>query len=213
MWKRKVIAERHVKSGRTVSCGCHREKIKTIGRTGLAFKVSDHPLHGVWEGIKQRCYNPNHVSYCNYGRKGVILCEDWLNFKNFYDWSVENGWGIGLSINRKDSNNNYSPENCEWISLSENISEMANRHKHKNTGAYNKDVLNKIKEINRLNLGVKFRMFKGSEDIEFGCLLQSAEYICKELDLKTDPKQIKKNISACLNGRRKSCHGYHFERC
>ena len=90
-----------IKSGSTKSCGCKRKSLFVKGHSyGNRFKekhgLSKHPLFRVWGHIKDRCYNlmPHHINYRYYKGKGIKMADIWLNdFKAFYDWSIENGWG------------------------------------------------------------------------------------------------------------------------
>ena len=89
-------------------------------------------LYHIYYGMLQRCNNPNMNSYRIYGGKGVCVCTEWLSsYDAFRDWAVSSGYHDGLSIDRIDSNGNYCPENCRWITLSEN-SGRANIGRQKN---------------------------------------------------------------------------------
>ena len=70
----------------------------------------------IFGGMKRRCYDSTDKSYRWYGARGIQICDEWLNNpKSFEEWSLSNGYTDGLTINRKDENKNYCPENCEWI--------------------------------------------------------------------------------------------------
>ena len=74
-------------------------------------------LYKIFTNMKQRCCNPNDPKYVNYGGKGVKICNEWLNnFQAFNDWAMANGYQDDLTIDRIDSDSNYSPDNCRWIS-------------------------------------------------------------------------------------------------
>ncbi len=81
-------------------------------------------LYRIWASMKQRCLNSNNQAYSNYGGRGITVCAEWLDkekgFVNFRDWSLENGYSEGLSIDRIDPNKGYNPNNCQWIILKEN---------------------------------------------------------------------------------------------
>lgn len=94
--------------------------------------IRNQKLYHVYYGIKQRCYNKNNPKYYCYGNVGITMCEQWLsNYNTFKTWAIANGYKQGLTIDRIDPTKNYSPQNCHWISRSQN-SIKANIGKHKN---------------------------------------------------------------------------------
>jgi hypothetical protein len=65
--------------------------------------------------MKQRCSNPKAISYKYYGQKGVKVCDEWANdFQAFHDWAMSHGYSDNLTIDRRDSDGDYCPENCSW---------------------------------------------------------------------------------------------------
>lgn len=80
-------------------------------------------LYHIYYGMKARCYNPNNPKYHLYGGKGIKICDEWNNdYELFKSWSFSHGYNIydKLSIDRIDNNGDYEPNNCQWISISEN---------------------------------------------------------------------------------------------
>jgi len=77
-------------------------------------------IYKVWKGMRNRCNNPSDRGWKYYGGKGVKLCEAWNDFTDFRAWALRNGYADNLSIERKNPDGNYEPENCEWITRSEN---------------------------------------------------------------------------------------------
>lgn len=88
-----------------------------------------HPIYKTWTGIKRRCHNPNEKAYKYYGARGITICDKWKNnFQAFYDDMLPT-WSPGLSIERIDVNQGYSPENCTWITLAEQKRNMTTNKK------------------------------------------------------------------------------------
>lgn len=77
-------------------------------------------LYTIWSNMKKRCYNPNREAYKWYGRKGIKVCDEWQEFVPFMQWALNNGYTEELVLDRKDSSKNYDPNNCQWITNSEN---------------------------------------------------------------------------------------------
>lgn len=88
--------------------------------------VSRNKLYGVWNSMRQRCENPNTEHYHNYGGRGICVCAEWKQYYNFHKWAIENGYREGLSIERRDVNGNYCPENCTWIPFTNQMKNRTN---------------------------------------------------------------------------------------
>lgn len=100
-------------SGKTSSCGC-KLPLRYHGQYGS-------PLYWIWNTMNQRCHNANNPSYENYGRRGVFVCKEWReSFLNFYKWAIANGWEKGKEIDRTNNEKGYSPNNCRFVTKSEN---------------------------------------------------------------------------------------------
>lgn len=95
-------------SGQSKSCGCLRKK--TFVDRNTFHGKSRTKLNAVYQAMKQRCNNPNHINYKFYGKRGITICKDWNNsLMSFYNWALENGYTEGLTLDREDVNGNYEP--------------------------------------------------------------------------------------------------------
>jgi len=92
-------------------------------------RFKGHELHGlrgipeyeVWHAMKDRCFNPKQKYYCNYGGRGIGVCERWRHsFKNFYEDMGPRPFPKA-QIDRIDNDGDYEPGNCHWVSRAENM--------------------------------------------------------------------------------------------
>ncbi len=102
MFIRSDYAKKH--SGYCQSCG------KVGNKNAATHGLSKTRLYRIWTGLSHRRYN--------YGNPEI--CEEWRNFDNFKKWSIANGYNENLCIDRINTNSGYNPNNCQWITVSEN---------------------------------------------------------------------------------------------
>lgn len=101
-----------VNAGQSQCASCARKlgkKHRTHGMTGSRVFV-------MYSNMFQRCENPNHKSYDNYGARGIKVCDEWRNdCEAFINWAMKNGYQDHLTIDRVDSDAGYFPSNCRFV--------------------------------------------------------------------------------------------------
>lgn len=113
---------RSLTSGLSTSCGCFKsENTSKIFRTHGKSGNGRHSEYGIWGLMIQRCTNPNVKCYAMYGAKGVLVCERWLKFENFYE-DIGPRPSPNHSIDRYPNNKgNYEPGNVRWATAKEQL--------------------------------------------------------------------------------------------
>lgn len=96
----------------TLSCGCLNKSIN------ITHKLSKSAEYISYRNMLARCYNIKHISYKNYGGRGIIVCQRWLDsVENFVEDMGEKPFSTS-TIARLDTNLNYEPNNCIWLERS-----------------------------------------------------------------------------------------------
>ena len=114
----KVVVGSSLIKGHTKSCGCVRKHL--LQTMPLKHGKKNTRLYNIWIDMKRRCNSKNRKSYKDYGGRGIVVCNEWLqDFMNFYNWAIANGYKENLTIDRIDVNGNYEPNNCRWIEKGE----------------------------------------------------------------------------------------------
>ncbi|MFJ3274141.1 hypothetical protein [Streptomyces sp. NPDC086776] len=112
--------------GRAQSCGClarelSAQRLWRHGRKGTS-------IYATWAQMIQRCTNPAHKQWADYGGRGITVCERWRDFANFLTDMGERP--AGLTLDRIDNNRGYEPDNCRWTDVStQNFNRRPHDHK------------------------------------------------------------------------------------
>lgn len=111
-------------SGNTQSCGCLGDTNRKRGRKHSTHGDTRHKRQSreyvSWYCMKTRCLNPNADEYPNYGGRGIGICDRWLTFENFLE-DMGRKPGQGYTLERKDSEGHYEPQNCKWATSTEQV--------------------------------------------------------------------------------------------
>lgn len=117
--------------GNTKSCGClHREQLAQRNKeTAKWGGDSENPkyerIYRIWGAMRNRCYSPLNEHYDLYGGRGICVCDEWLDWNNFKNWALSNGYEEHLTIDRINGNGNYEPGNCRWATYEQQMNNVS----------------------------------------------------------------------------------------
>lgn len=122
-----------LRTGKNKSCGCLTVETNTThGESAGKRKTVEYTA---WNGMKDRCHNPNNPHYKNYGGRGISVCKRWKeSFENFLV-DMRRRPRNCTSIDRIDVNKGYCPNNCKWATRIEQVDNRRNTIKVKINGA------------------------------------------------------------------------------
>jgi hypothetical protein len=90
--------------------------------------MTRHPAYNSWRGMLERCSRPEYKQWKDYGGRGITVCDRWKNsFMAFWE-DMGTTWAKGLTIERKDTDKNYEPDNCIWETRAEQFRNTRRNH-------------------------------------------------------------------------------------
>lgn len=114
----------------TQSCGCLARELRPVNAARQFTKhgMYQSPEYRAWQNMRERCNNPNHPQFKDWGGRGISVCDRWMDsFEAFYA-DVGPRPGHRLSLDRIDNDGNYEPGNVRWATHSQ---QMKNRRPRK----------------------------------------------------------------------------------
>ena len=101
------------KEFKSVISSIKNKYIKSCGCLHTTHNLTNHRLYSIWNSMMQRCYNLKEKSYKDYGKRGIVVCNDWHNVENFIN-DMYPSFIEGLTLDRENPNGNYEKSNCRW---------------------------------------------------------------------------------------------------
>lgn len=102
----KRVVSAHLNNGTVRSCGC------LVKKHGHASNGKHSRTYQVWDSMVRRCASPTHPAYAAYGGRGITVCAEWVDFKNFLRDMGEQP--RDMTLDRRDNDQGYSRDNCRW---------------------------------------------------------------------------------------------------
>lgn len=112
----KSVRTDHLRTGKTVSCGCYMVECTTDRNTTHGHTKGDNKSleYRAWRSMKQRCHSESYHAKERYSERGIKICQRWEDsFENFLE-DMGKKPSKKHTLERKDNDLGYYKENCEW---------------------------------------------------------------------------------------------------